>query len=236
MPGESNNPIALVTGATQGIGRAIALALTGANFDVAVLARTARDVEATCTEIARRGRRALPLVADVTDRAQVSRAFETVITEFSAVDLLVNNAGRGIRKPFADTSADDWDYLINLNLGSMLCCTEAALRHMLPRGRGTIINVASRAGRRPEAGFALYSALKSGVVAFTQALAQEVGAQGIRVAAVCPGPVDTVRLRREVPDADRSGWLTPEDVAQAVVFLSSPAATRYNGAILDLFS
>lgn len=227
--------VALVTGATQGIGRAIAMALAEAGTGVAVLARTEEDVHAVAAEIRRRGGTALPIVADVTSERDVERAFQTVLSELSVLDVLVNNAGTGIRKPFAEMTPSEWDCLIDLNFKGVLYCTRAALRHMKPRRQGCIINIASQAGRQPEPNLAVYSATKAAVIAFSQALAREVDTLGIRVIAVCPGPVDTERIRRLAPNVDRTGWLTPQDVARAVVFLASPLAESYNGAVLDLF-
>lgn len=128
------------------------------------------------------------------------------------------------------------DALIDLNLKGLLHCTSAALTHMRRQGEGCIIGIASRAGRQGEPELAVYSATKADVLAFTRALAQEVRADGVRVIAICPGPVDTQRMRRLAPDADRGGRLQPEDVAHAVVFLSSAQAMRYNRALLDLFA
>ena len=227
--------VALVTGATRGIGRAIAMALAEDGFRVAVLARTDKDVHAVIAEIRRRGGTALPVPADVTEPRDVQQAFQTVLNEFSVLDILVNNAGTGIRKPFEQMTPDEWDCLIDLNLKGLLYCTQVALRHMKPRRQGCIINIASRAGRQPEPNLAVYSATKAAVIAFSQALAREVDALGIRVITVCPGPVDTERIRRLAPNVDRSGWLTPQDVARAVVCLASDPAEGYNGAVLDLF-
>jgi NAD(P)-dependent dehydrogenase (short-subunit alcohol dehydrogenase family) len=129
----------------------------------------------------------------------------------------------------------DCDAQIEVNLRGLIYCTRTVLRHMRGRGQGCIVNIASRAAALPEPSMAVYSATKAAVLAFSKALAQEVDGSGVRVVAICPGPVDTQRLRRVAPDADRSGWLRPEDVARAVVFLSSPAAARLNGAVLDLY-
>jgi 3-oxoacyl-[acyl-carrier protein] reductase len=227
--------VALVTGATQGIGRATAFALAEAGLSVAVLARTEADVRATTADIASLGGTAFPVAADVTIRDQVERAFQMVVGRFSAIDVLVNNAGTGIRKHFEEMTSDECDGLIDLNLRGLINCTRLALRHMGARQQGCIVNIASRAAVLPEPEMAIYSATKAAVLALTRALAQEVDGTGVRIVAVCPGAVATERRRRLAPDLDRSGWLTPEDVARAVVFLSSPAAVRYNGAVLDLF-
>ncbi len=226
--------VALVTGATQGIGRAAVAALSEAGYQVAVLARTVADVSAVVGEIRHQGGTALPIPADVTDPGDVERAFQTVLSELSVLDVLVNSAGTGIRKPFEQMTLSECNCLIELNLKGVLYCTQAALRHMGARHQGCIINIASRAGRRPEPNLAVYSATKAAVIAFSQALALEVAALGIRVIAVCPGPVDTERIRRLAPDADRSSWLTPRDVARAVVSLASDPSRGSNGAVVEL--
>ena len=227
--------VAVVTGATKGIGRATAMALASAGAKVVILARTEKDVQATAREIRCRGAIALPLATDVTDSQDVERAFQTILGEVAVIDILVNNAGVGIRKPFQDMTPAEWDSLIDVNVKGVFHCTRAALQHMHPRQRGCIINIASRAGRQAEPNLAVYSATKAAAVAFSRTLAHEVRMSGIRVVTICPGPVDTERIRRLRPSADRTSWLRPMDVAQAVVFLASPLAQAYNGAVLDLF-
>lgn len=228
-------PVALVTGATQGIGRAIVVALSEAGYRVAVLARTVADVSTVVGEIRHQGGTALPVPADVTDPGDVERALQTVLSEFSALDVLVNNAGTGIRKPFQQMTLSECDCLVDLNLKGVLYCTQAALRHMGARHHGCIINIASRAGCLPEPNLAVYSATKAAVIAFSKALAVEARALGIGVFAVCPGPVDTERIRRLAPDVDRSSWLTPQDVARAVVSLASDPSRGTNGAVVELY-
>jgi NAD(P)-dependent dehydrogenase (short-subunit alcohol dehydrogenase family) len=160
---------------------------------------------------------------------------EAVLEEFGQLDILVNNVGLGLRKPFVQTTLAEWETMWRVNLWPAVLCSQAALVPMLAQGRGHIVNIASRAGRHGESGMAAYSASKAGLVVLTRALASEMAGSGIRVNAVCPGPVDTERMRWANPQADRSGWLAPEDVAQAVLKLvrSSPDATA--ATVVDLF-
>jgi NAD(P)-dependent dehydrogenase (short-subunit alcohol dehydrogenase family) len=231
----ASGQVALVTGSTQGIGAATAFALAAAGVRVAILARTEADVCQTAAQIAARGGEALAIAADVTLPEQVDLALQKVLDRFCCLDVLVNNAGTGVRRPFEQLSDAECDAQIEVNLRGLIYCTKSALRYMRTRGQGCIVNIASRAARLPEPGMSVYSATKAAVLAFSKALAQEVDGTGVRVVAICPGPVDTERLRRLAPGVDHSGWLRPEDVARAVVFLSSPAAARYNGAVLDLY-
>lgn len=227
--------VAIVTGAGQGIGRAIALALAAEEMQVVPVARTGAEVEAVAQEAARRAGHALGHVADVTEEAQAQAMIEAAMGEFGQVDLLVNNVGWGLRKPFTHTTQADWQEMWRVNLGSAVLCSQAALKPMLARGQGHIINIASRAGRTGEANLAAYSACKAGLIALTQALAAELAGSGVRVNAVCPGPVDTERMRHANPNRDRTSWLKPEEVARGVVFLAQSRAPALNGLVLDLF-
>jgi short-subunit dehydrogenase len=201
-----------------------------------ILARTVADVHAVAAQVRRQGRVALPVPADVTQSAEVQQAMRILLDDFGVLDVLVNNAGTGMRRPFCEMTPREWDSLIDLNFRGLLHCTAAALPHMQARRQGCILNIASQAGRQPEPNLAVYSATKAAVIAFSQGLASEVGEWGIRIITVCPGPVDTARIRREAPNVDRSGWLTPEDVARAVVPLVSDPTRGRNGAVIDLFA
>ncbi len=224
-----------MTGGGRGIGRAVALALATEGAWVVPVARTRADVEAVAGEAARRAGRARAGVADVTEAAQVQDVIAAVREEFGRLDVLINNAGLGLRKPFAQTTPAEWEMMWRVNLWSAVVCSQAVLEPMLAQGRGHIINVASRAGRRGEADMAAYAASKAGLVALTQSLAAEMAGRGVRVNAVCPGAVDTERVRRANPNVDRSAWLKAEDVAAAVVFLARSSAPAVNGVVLDLF-
>jgi NAD(P)-dependent dehydrogenase (short-subunit alcohol dehydrogenase family) len=227
--------VAIVTGSSKGIGRAIALALAEKGAWVVPVARTRADVEAVAEECARLAGRALAHVADVTDRTEVQAMTRAVLDRFGQLDLLVNNVGQGLRKPFIHTTPAEWDTMWHVNLWAAVLCSQAALVPMLAQGQGQIINIASRAGRQGETSMAAYSAAKAGLVALTQSLAGELAGSGVRASAVCPGPVDTERMRQAIPQADRSSWLTVEDVAQAVLSLACSSTNTADGAVLDLF-
>ena len=220
--------VGVITGATQGIGKAIALAMADEGAYLVLAART----QARLADLAREIELAAParpvkwVVTDVTVPEHVDRLLRHAEEAFGKIDILVNSVGRGLRKPLSETTDEEWRALVNRNLSGTFYACRAALPYMLRQKQGLIINIASRAGRVGEAGMAAYSAVKSGVIGLTRALAAEVSDQGIRVNAICPGPVSTKRMRGLRPDLQPDEWLSPEDVAAAVVFLaSSPGHT-----------
>jgi len=240
---------ALVTGAGSGIGRAIALTLAEAGADVAVndRERTA-GIEETGARIRALGRRVLILPADVSDATQVEGLLKEVARGFGGLDLHVNNAGIMVRAPLLETTAAEWQRLIGVNLTGYFLCGTAAARLMLQnegRPRGAILNVCSPTQERPPADQRAYGITKSGVHAFTRALAAELAPQGIRVNAVEPGATPTginvgVPWRAAAGEAnqtDRSAsgrYAWPEDIARAAVFLLSDAAAHVSGADLRI--
>lgn len=173
--------------------------------------------------------------ADVSCSDQVEALLEKLLKRFGRIDLLVNNVGGGLKKELAETSDEEWQHLLNINLTSTFKCCRAVLPVMRRQGTGAIINIASKAGRMGEGNFAAYCAAKHGVVGLTRALADSEGQHGIRVNAICPGPIATEKMKSLYPDVDKSSWSTPEDVAQTVVYLTSPAGHAMQGKLLDLF-
>jgi NAD(P)-dependent dehydrogenase (short-subunit alcohol dehydrogenase family) len=148
------------------------------------------------------------------------------------LDALVNTVGGFAGGALLDTEERAWDGMLTLNLRSAYLCCRAALPPMLAAGRGRIVNVASRSVVPPTGGFVAYTVSKAGVIALTQALAHEVRARGVTVNAVLPSTMDTEANRRAMPDADRSGWVTPDSVARAILFLMSDAAADVSGTLL----
>lgn len=210
--------IALVTGATEGIGRATALALGRAGFAVAVSARTASRVEALVAELTAAGIRAVGRAADVGDPGAVTGLVEYVAGTLGPIGTLVNNAGVMVPRPFVDTSLDEWDLTFATNVRGLAIVTRAVLPAMLDAGEGDIVNIASLAGKNGVPGAAAYSASKHAVLGLSRSLMLELRPHGIRVIAICPGSVDTRMLREQghfTPAFDRI--LQPDDVAAAVV-------------------
>jgi len=234
--------VALVTGAARGLGRSVALAFAEAGADVAVndLAVGA-DLDGVVRAVQQRGCRAIAVPASVADAADVQAMVNKLLTQFGRIDILVNNAGIMSEVPFLDLSIDDWNTTIAVDLRGVFLCTRAVLPTMLAQGHGVIINISSQLGHKGAPHLAHYCAAKGGVLAFTRALAQEVGPRGIRVNAIAPGPLDTDLTRPYASPA----WLaaktaqnvlgrlgTPDEVAPTAVFLASNAAALYFGQTL----
>jgi 2-hydroxycyclohexanecarboxyl-CoA dehydrogenase len=234
--------VVLVTGAARGIGAGIARAAAAAGAAVAL-----GDVaEASVRELAGAiGGRALGLRMDVCDAHSVSAAVDETELRFGPIDVLVNNAGVDVIRPFLDSDPETWDRLWAVNLRGTLLATRAVLGGMVARERGRIVNIGSDAGRVGSSAEAVYSATKGGVIAFSKALAREVARHGITVNCVCPGPTDTALLEqvREYDEKLHASLARaiplrrlgrPEDVAAAVVFLASDAAGYVTGQTLSV--
>jgi 3-oxoacyl-[acyl-carrier protein] reductase len=212
------SPTALVTGATEGIGRATAFALGRAGYRVGVCARTAAKVEQLVAELRAEGIAAAGVPADVGDPDQAARAVGQVVAELGEVDALVNNAGILVAKPIEELTVEEWDATMAVNLRALFLTTRAVLPAMRRRRSGTIVNVASLAGRNGFVGGTAYAASKHAVLGFSRSLMLETRKENIRVIAICPGSVDTAMLRHQPmvdPAFDR--LLRPEDVAETVL-------------------
>jgi 3-oxoacyl-[acyl-carrier protein] reductase len=233
---------ALITGAATGIGRATALALGAAGARVVVNhLRQADDADAVVVQLHDAGTEAMAVEADVGDGAQVAALVAAAEDRFGAVDVLVNNAGVLLERPFLELTEADWDRVMNVDLKSVFLCCRAVLPGMLRRGHGCVINIASELGYLGRAGYAAYTAAKAGVITLTRSLAREF-APAIRVNAVAPGPVATAMLDPSVMTAEtlakesdipmgRVGQ--PDEIAATVVFLASDRAGFYCGQVLS---
>jgi len=209
---------ALVTGATEGIGRATALALGRAGYRVGICSRSIEKVEATLAELRAQGVTAAGAAADVADPDQVRHLVDQVRGTLGEIDVLVNNAGVLIARPIEELTLEDWDVTMATNLRSLYLTTRLVLPGMRTRRQGTIVNVASLAGRNGFVGGSAYSASKHAVLGFSRSLMLEVRKDNVRVIAICPGSVATGMLRDQAmlkPDHERI--LRPEDVAASIL-------------------
>jgi NAD(P)-dependent dehydrogenase (short-subunit alcohol dehydrogenase family) len=222
---------AVVTGASRGIGRAIALRLAGAGAEIALWARDGAALQEVEREIVERGGRARAMVCDVTDSQAVRSAAEQVRRTMPPVRIVVNNAGSVLRKPTVEITDAEWRSVMAVNLDGTFYVTRAFLDD-LTRDGGRIINISSIAGRQGTPLLAAYCAAKHAVVGLTRALAEELRAAKISVNAICPGSVDTAMLREGMPGARPD--MSPDDIARSVLFLAADAPDALTGTCLDI--
>jgi NAD(P)-dependent dehydrogenase (short-subunit alcohol dehydrogenase family) len=237
-----DDQVALVTGASRGIGRDLAKALASAGARVAVAARDLSSLEQLVSEIEDEGGSALAVELDVRDVGQIGSAFEKVRGHFGSLDVLVNNAGLGSNQPAEEVTESDWDEMMAVNLRGLFFCCQAAGRIMLDQGRGRIINMGSQAGVVGIRDHAVYSASKGGVNLLTKVLALEWSSRGVTVNAVAPTFIYTPGTAERLDQPDylkdvlsrlpigRVGTTT--DVAAAVIYLASPAGAMVSGHVL----
>jgi len=239
-PFDLSGKVALVTGANTGIGQGIALALAKAGADLAVVGHIAPDE--TLEKAQALGRRTHFIEANLLSIEPVAGVVDSAIDALGGVDILVNNAGIIRREDALQFSEKDWDDVMNINVKTVFFLSQAAGRHMIPKGRGKIINIASMLSFQGGIRVPSYTASKSGVAGITKLLANEWGDKGVNINAIAPGYIATDNTAQLRADADRSKaildripaarWGTPQDLGGAAVFLASSAADYVNGHIL----
>lgn len=222
--------VALITGASSGIGAAIARAFLTAGADLAVVARREERLSELEDAARQSGRRCVAVLGDVREELTAEQAVQAALREFGRLDILVNNAGIGIYKLLADTTAADYDAMMDTNMRSTFLFTRHAVPVMLERGAGTVINISSMAGVMGFPNEAVYCATKFAQVGFTQALDRELRPRGIKVGVICPGGVKTefaLGTGRTEEGVAASGMLEAEDVARAALLMATqPAHAR----------
>jgi 3-oxoacyl-[acyl-carrier protein] reductase len=234
--------VALVTGASQGIGRACALKLAESGATVALAARNREKLDELVHEIAAKNGKAIACPVDVGDEEQVKAAFKSAIGELGKIDILVNNAGITRDQLVMRMKRADWDSVLNTNLTSAYLCIQQVVGSMLKQRWGRIINVSSVFGQMGQAGQANYSASKAGLIGLTMAIAREVGSRGITCNAVAPGFIETAMTSGLSEDLKQNALKViplgkigvPEDVANAVAFLASEEASYITGHVLNV--
>lgn len=239
--------VALVTGASSGIGEATARALAAQGAKVAMVARRVENLERIAKDIAGQGHTALAIEADVTDQIQVIRAVERTVGDFAGLDILVNNAGVMLLGPIPGAPTEEWDRMIDINLKGLMYMTHAAMPHLLEaaqkseRGAADLVNISSVAGRQAGAGAGVYNLTKFGVGAVSEALRQEVSRKGVRVSIIEPGAVETElvnHIRDGVREKAEERWasmttLSAHDIADAIEYaVTRPAHVSLNEILI----
>ena len=239
---ELKTKVALITGAAQGIGKAVTLVLARHGADVVVADVNIEKAQETAREVEALGRAAMAVRVDVTRFEDVEKMVEAAMQRFGKIDILVNNAGIARDKLILRMTEEDWDTVLNVNLKGTFNCTKAVIKHMSKQRSGKIVNIASVVGMMGNPGQANYSASKAGVIGLTKTVAREFAARGINVNAIAPGYIQTPmtevlpekakeELKRLIP-MERLGQ--PEDVAHAVLFLVSETSSYITGNILNV--
>ena len=234
--------VAVVTGATRGIGLAVASGLVQAGAAVVVVSRNQEDCNRVAADLGAAGGTACGISADVSNREDVRKLVAEVLARWGQIDVLVNNAGTAVTKPAEDLTDDDWDRVLNVNLRGPFICSQEVGRHMISRRQGKIINMGSVLGFVAERQVLPYCVSKGGLLQLTRALALEWARYNIQVNALCPGYIETdlnreqladervrARILRKIP-ARRLG--TVDDLVGAAVFLASPASDYMTGQCL----
>ena len=244
MMSKSDSRVVLITGGSKGIGRSVAYKFAEEGARIVILHYDPDEVasDETLDTLKQKGVEAESHKVDVSSFEAVSEVFNDVLSRFEKIDVLVNNAGITRDMLLMRMSEADWDVVMNVNLKSVFNCTHAVIRPMLKKRSGKIVNIASVVGQIGNAGQANYAASKAGIMGFTKTIAREVAARGVNVNAVAPGFIDT-EMTAVLPDKVKEGFIQqiplgklgkPEDVAEAVCWLSSEGASYITGQVIHV--
>jgi NAD(P)-dependent dehydrogenase (short-subunit alcohol dehydrogenase family) len=228
------NQVALVSGGGRGLGRATALVFAAEGADIAVVARTKKEIETVAKEVQKLGRRALAIKADVTKPHDVQNAVEKTIDAYGKIDILVNSQGDWLIKPTLKTTEEDWDHIMDTNLKSVYLTCKAVLPYMITQKNGHIFNIGSASGLWYPGGgiITIYKASKMGLTGFSKALAEEQAPNGIGVHLIAPHPMDTPMRWDSTPTADKPALIRPEVVADLMATIASHPELRISEAIV----
>lgn len=236
--------VAVVIGASRGLGQGMARALAEAGADLVPVARTLASLEKLADEVRAMGRACLPMKVDVSNLSEIPSLMDGVVEKFGRIDILVNSQGTQVRKPALDMTEEDWDQLMAVNLKSVYFACQSAARHMIRQGKGKIINVASLTSVLGLANITIYGASKGGVASLTKGLAVEWARHHINVNAVVPGYYITELTADLFKNEERAKWVlsriplgrtgNPEDLATAAVFLASEASDYITGQMIPV--
>lgn len=235
--------VAIVTGAGQGIGKAIGLRLAKEGADVGILDINGKTAAKTSEEIRQAGHRSVVVEADVSDYDRVRSAIDQVAARLGSIDILVNNAGIEKRAPFLEITAQDWKRQLDVNLSGTFYCSQAAAHHMVKKNYGRIINISSVAGLIGPIDLAAYGAAKAGIVGLTRAAALDLADHGITVNAIAPGPIETELMlgawtAEALKERPQHGMIarfgTVGEIAHAALFLASPESGYITGTTLPV--
>ena len=239
MAKDFSDQTVIVTGATKGIGRAVAAAFGEAGANVLATGRNEQELDSICREIERAGPRALPLVADLAIGESVSRIAETAVDAFGRIDVLVNNAAIiHDSATLVEFDPDLWKRVLQVNLVAPALLAQAVLPHMIARGSGKIINISSIGGTRGGAGRSAYRAAKAGLINLTECVAAEVKEFGIDVNCICPGATDTEGFRSAFDHKGKqqdANLMAPREIAELALFLASEKASAITGTSINAF-
>ena len=232
----SDQKVALITGATGGVGEVVSAHMAKAGYRLTLTARSEDDLTALVSKLEIPKERVMTHTADLTNSESVQKLVEAVEARWGGVDILVNIAGgwRG-GKPLGEVTDDEWDATLRLNLHTAFLVNRAVLPHMVEKGWGRIINFSSKAAVSPGPRQAAYNVAKAGVISLTESIAAEYRRKGIAANAILPSIIDTPANRTAMPDADFSRWVRPEELAKLILFLCTEEGGSLNGASVPMY-